>query len=76
MMERGLKVDHTTIYRWVMIYAPQIEKRSQKYLKPTNDSWQVDETYIKKVRGKWKYFYRAVDSDGNTLEFMQACQKR
>ncbi len=69
MMERGLSVDHTTIYRWVMIYAPEIEKRSRKYLKPTNDSWRVDETYIK-VKGKWKYLYRAVDSKGNTLDFM------
>ena len=49
-----LSVDHTTIYRWVMIYAPEMEKRSRKYLKTTNDSWRVDETYIK-VKGKWKY---------------------
>jgi transposase, IS6 family len=69
MIERGLSVDHTTIYRWVMIYAPQIEKKARKYLKSTNDSWRVDETYIK-VKGKWKYLYRAVDSNGNTLEFM------
>jgi transposase, IS6 family len=69
MLERGLSVDHTTIYRWVMIYAPQIDKRSQNYLKPTNDFWRVDETYIK-VKGKWKYLYRAVDSNGQTLDLM------
>ncbi len=69
MIERGLSVDHTTIYRWVMIYAPELEKRSRNYLKPTNDSWRVDETYIK-VKGKWKYLYRAVHSNGQTLDFM------
>lgn len=74
MMERGLCVDHTTIYRWVMIYAPEIDKRSRKYLKPTNDSWRVDETYIK-VKGKWKYLYRAVDSNGNTLDFMLSSKR-
>ena len=74
MMERGLSVDHTTIYRWVMIYAPEIEKRSRNYLKPTNDSWRVDETYVK-VKGKWKYLYRAVDTDGNTLDFLLSAKR-
>lgn len=53
MLERGLFVDRTTIYRWVMTYAPELEKRSRNYLKPIDDSWRVDETYIK-VKGKWK----------------------
>ena len=65
MAERGLKIDHTTIYRWVQRYAPELEKRCKPHLKPTNDSWRVDETYIK-VKGEWKYLYRAVDSAGNT----------
>jgi len=71
MAERGLSVDHTTIYiyRWVQRYAPILEKKCRAKLKPTNDSWRVDETYIK-VRGTWMYLYRAVDSDGNTVEFM------
>ncbi|NJO93152.1 MAG: IS6 family transposase [Hydrococcus sp. RM1_1_31] len=69
MLERGLSVDHCTIYRWVQIFAPELEKRSRSYLKLTNDSWRVDETYIK-VKGDWKYLYRAVDSKGHTLEFM------
>ena len=74
MLERGLSVDHTTIYRWVMIYAPKIEKRTRKYFQPTNDSWRVDETYIK-VKGKWKYLYRAVDSNGETLDFMFSAKR-
>ena len=69
MTERGLCVDHTTIYRWVQAYAPELEKRLRPHLKMTNDSWRVDETYIK-VKGEWKYLYRAVDSAGDTLEFM------
>ncbi len=68
MAERGLGVDHTTIYRWVQSYAPELEKRCRPHLNMTNDSWRVDETYIK-VKGKWMYLYRAVDSAGNTLEF-------
>jgi len=68
MAERGLKVDHTTIYRWVQDYAPELEKRTKPQLKPTNDSWRVDETYIK-VKGEWLYQYRAVDSTGQTVEF-------
>jgi transposase, IS6 family len=69
MLERGLRVDHTTIYRWVQRYAPELEKRCRPHLKATTDSWRVDETYVK-VRKTWTYLYRAVDSDGNTLEFL------
>jgi transposase, IS6 family len=69
MSERGLHVDHTTIYRWVQRYAPELEKRVRAKLKPTNDSWRVDETYVK-VRGDWLYLYRAVDSAGNTIDFV------
>jgi IS6 family transposase len=54
MAERGLTVDHTTIYRWVQQYAPELEKRCKPHLKQTNGSWRVDETYIK-VKGKWLY---------------------
>ncbi len=69
MRERGLQVDHTTIYRWVQRYAPELEKRCRPHLKACNDSWKVDETYIK-IKKVWTYLYRAVDSEGNTLEFL------
>ena len=68
--ERGVAVDHTTIYRWVQAYAPEIEKRLRWHCRPSglSRSWHVDETYIK-VKGKWAYLYRAVDSRGNTIDF-------
>jgi len=69
MRERGLSIDHTTIYRWVQCYAPELEKRCRPHLKACNDSWKVDETYIK-IKKTWTYLYRAVDSEGNTLEFL------
>jgi len=62
MDERGLSIDHTTIYQWVQQYAPEIKKRSRGSFLPTNDSYRVDETSIK-VKGQWKYLYRAVDSE-------------
>ncbi len=74
MVERGLRVDHTPICRWVLAYAPELEKRVKPQLKPTNDSWRVDETYVK-VKGEWLYQYRAVDSDGNTLDFRLSAKR-
>jgi len=68
MAERGLVVDHTTIFRWVQRYAPELEKRCRPHLKAYNDSWRVDETYIK-IKKTWTYLYRAVDSQGSTIEF-------
>jgi transposase-like protein len=68
MLERGLHVDHTTIYCWVQHYAPELERRCRPHLKTTNDSWRVDETYIK-IKNMWVSLYRAVDSEGNTLDF-------
>jgi transposase-like protein len=74
MAERGLTVDHSTIYRWVIHYAPELEKRCRPHLQQTNDSWRVDETYVK-VKGKWKYLYRAVDSAGNTIDFLLSAKR-
>jgi len=67
--ERGVSVDHSTIYRWVQRYAPEIEKRLRwQWRGPRSASWRVDETYVK-VRGRWAYLYRALDKHGNTIEF-------
>ncbi|MDR0132783.1 IS6 family transposase [Priestia megaterium] len=68
MEERGLSIAHTTIMRWVHQYGPELDKRIRHHLKQTNDSWRVDETYIK-IKGEWMYLYRAVDSEGNTIDF-------
>ena len=69
MIERGIEVDHTTIYRWIQHYSPEFEKRIRRYAKPLGFSWRVDETYIK-IKGQWKYLYRAVDKNGSTIDFM------
>jgi len=69
LSERGVNVDHYTIYRWVIYYAPKILDKLKWYWKPKlGYSWQVDETYIK-VKGKWVYLYRALDTCGNTVDF-------
>ena len=66
--ERGIDVDHSTIYRWVQYYAPILDMECRKHLKNTGGSFRVDETYIK-VKGQWKYLYRAVDKNNQTIEF-------
>lgn len=71
MIERGVEVDHTTIYRWIQTYAPEFEKKMRWYSKPLGFSWHIDETYIK-IKGQWKYLYRAIDRDGRTIDFMLA----
>jgi transposase, IS6 family len=69
MRERGLDVDHSTVFRWVQRYAPEINKRIRPHLKMSGASFRVDETYIK-VGKSCKYLYRAVDKEGSTIEFM------
>ncbi len=69
LAERGVSVAHTTVMRWVQHYVPVFEKRWMKYARPTGSSWRVDETYIR-VKGKWTYLYRAVDKQGQTVDFL------
>lgn len=69
MMIRGGSVDHATLQRWVKRFLRLIDQRVRKRKKPVNGSWRMDETYIK-LNGKWIYLYRAVDSQGNTIDFL------
>ena len=70
MRERGVEVDHSNIYRWVQKFTPQLEASFRKGKKrPVGKSWRMDETYIK-IKGQWKYLYRAVDKNGQTIDFL------
>jgi transposase, IS6 family len=74
LQDRGVAVDHTTIFRWLQAYAAQLEKRLRPHLRLTNGSWRVDETYIK-VKGRWTYLYRAVDKTGQTIDFLPSAKR-
>ena len=74
MKERSFDVDHSTIQRWVVHYAPQLEEAFHWKKKRPGDRWRLDETYIK-VKGKWRYFYRAVDKQGNTIDFLLTAKR-
>jgi transposase, IS6 family len=74
LRERGISADHTTVFRWVQRYAPELDKRCRPHLKSTNDSYRVDETYIK-LKKPWHYLYRAVDSQGQTLDFLLSASR-
>ena len=74
LIERGLDADHVTVWRWVQRYAPELERRLRAHLKSTNKSWGVDETFVR-VKGKWAYLYRAVDSTGATIDFLFSAQR-
>ena len=74
MNERGIRLAHTTILRWVQHYTPDFEKRWKRYARPVGSSWRMDETYVK-VRGGWVYLYRAVDKAGKTVDFFLSRQR-
>ena len=69
MAERGIAVDHSTVHRWAIKLLPVLEKAFRRCKRAVAKSWRVDETYVK-VRGTWKYLYRAVDKAGNTVDFL------
>jgi IS6 family transposase len=72
--ERGFEVDHSTVNRWVLAYAPMIEKRLRQFQRPHCGSVRIDETYVK-IRGKWRYLYRAIDKYGNPVEFLLTAKR-
>ena len=72
--ERGVEVDASCVWRWVQAYAPELNKRCRPHLKPTNKSYRIDETYIK-VKGQDKYLYRALDSTGQTIDFLLTAKR-
>jgi putative transposase len=69
MAERGFQVDHSSVHRWVIKLVPLFEKTFRKHKRPVGKSWKMDETYVK-VRGQWKYLYRAVEKAGKTVDFL------
>ena len=69
MQERGVDVDHATLQRWVVKYTPMVEVNFRKKKRTVGRSWRMDETYIK-IKGQWYYLYRAVDKEGNTIDFL------
>src|SRR4051794_23283485 len=74
LQDRGVEVDHTTLFRWIQAYALELEKRIRPHLHRSNGSWRVDETYVK-VKGRWTYLYRAVDSRGQTIDFLLSAKR-
>ena len=74
LADRGVEVDHTTMYRSVRRFAPELEKRLRRHLRPCRGPWHVDETYIR-VGGEWRYLYRAVDGTGQTIEFLLSAKR-
>ncbi len=74
MQERGVVVDHSSINRWAIRFLPLLEKAFRKHKHPVSKSWRMDETYIK-VKGVWKYLYRAVDKQGKTIDFLLTAKR-
>ena len=68
LAERGIRVDHATINRWVIRFAPMIEAKARRLKRQTGSSWRMDETYIK-IKGEWWFYYRAVDKQGDIVDF-------
>ncbi|MEG0533664.1 MAG: IS6 family transposase, partial [Citrobacter sp.] len=74
MAERGIIVDHSTLHRWVIRLVPLLDKAFRRYKRRTGRRWRMDETYIK-IKGQWKYLYRAVDTSGQTIDFLLTAKR-
>ena len=74
MAERGVIVDHATLHRWVIRVVPLLDKVFRRYKRRPGNRWRMDETYIR-VKGQWKYLYRAVDTDGQTIDFLLTAKR-
>ena len=74
LADRGVEVDHVNLYRWVQRFAPELEKRMRRHLRPCRGPWHVDETYVR-VDGQWRYLYRAVDGTGQTIDFLLSAKR-
>lgn len=74
MAERGILVDHATLYRWVIRLTPLLDKAFRRHKRAVGDRWRMDETDIK-IKGQWKYLYRAVDSSGKTIDFLLTAKR-
>jgi putative transposase len=74
MEERGVEVDHSTLNRWVLKYVPSLEQTFRKRKRPVGASWRMDETYVR-IKGAWKYLYRAVDKAGATVDFLLTAKR-
>ncbi|HXJ43569.1 MAG TPA: IS6 family transposase, partial [Bryobacteraceae bacterium] len=66
MAERGLSIDHTTVWRWTQTYAPEVQRRLRGRVEPKGSTWHMDETFVR-IAGRWMYLFRAVDSSGQTV---------
>jgi len=74
MAERGITVDHSTLHRWVIRLAPRLDGAFRRHKRAVGHRWRMDETYIR-VRGQWKYLYRAVDTTGQTIDFLLTAKR-
>ncbi|MDE1479210.1 IS6 family transposase [Xenorhabdus bovienii] len=74
MAERGIEVDHSTVYRWVIRLTPLLDKVFRRRKRPTGRRWRMDEIDIK-IKGQWKYLYRAVDTAGQTVDFLLTAKR-
>ena len=74
LADRGVAVDHVSLFRWVQRFAPELEKRTRRHLRPCRGPWHVDETYVR-AGGRWRYLYRAVDGTGRTIEFLLSAKR-